>query len=95
MEMLVFWRSKEESGKFLRGHHSLPELSFGATLDLVRNTLEIVKDKAGGMYQQSQLQQKLLVAQFQNSEFGSSQDPLAVELSTSQSFIEWDFENRG
>ncbi|KAA1076176.1 hypothetical protein PGT21_035449 [Puccinia graminis f. sp. tritici] len=95
MEMLVFWRSKEESGKVLQGHHSLPELSFGATLDLVRDTLEIVKDKAGGMYQQTQLQQKLLVAQFQNSEFGSSQDPLAVELSTSQSFIEWDFENKG
>jgi len=92
MDLILFWRTKE-SGKL--GHHYVPDLSVGTTVDLLGKTLELVKDKAGGMYQESQLQQRLLVNQLQNSEYGKSLDPIAVVVTTCQQFIEWDFEGKG
>lgn len=92
LNLLLFWRAKG-SGRL--GHHYIPDLKFGSTSDLVGSLIELVKDKAGGMYQESQIQQKLLIRQLRNSEYGQYQDPIEVDFRTDQQFIEWDFDQKG
>jgi hypothetical protein len=92
VDVVMFWRTK---GTGRQGHHYVPDLACGATRDLVENTLALVKDKAGGMYQESQIHQRLLVTQFHNSQYGTSSDPVAVHVATCQQFLDWDFEGKG
>ncbi|PLW17316.1 hypothetical protein PCANC_14138 [Puccinia coronata f. sp. avenae] len=92
VDVVMFWQTK---GTGRQGHHYVPDLACGATRDLVENTLALVKDKAGGMYQESQIHQRLLVTQFHNSQYGTSSDPVAVHVATCQQFLDWDFEGKG
>ncbi|KAI7956542.1 hypothetical protein MJO28_003637 [Puccinia striiformis f. sp. tritici] len=103
VDLMIFWRTvTTPSASALdpkkvekMGHHYIPDLKLGATTDLVGPTLELVKDKAGGMYHESQLLQKALVKQFQLSEYGLSSDPISIDVKISQPYVEWDFMANG
>ena len=79
----------------MAGNHHISDLKFGATKNIIEKTLRNFKGKSGGIYYESQVEQKLLIKQCEMSEFGRWQNPLTVDLEVSKEFFEWDFEKNG
>ncbi|WAR53588.1 hypothetical protein PtB15_3B96 [Puccinia triticina] len=90
--MVVFWRA---TGTGKQGHHQLSGLRLGASLDRLHATLARGAGTAGGMYRETQVLHKTLLAQLRASEFGASQDPVAVHVSLAHPVAEWDFATAG
>ncbi|KAG0147991.1 hypothetical protein CROQUDRAFT_433612 [Cronartium quercuum f. sp. fusiforme G11] len=93
VDLLVFWRTTT-SGR--SGHHHVADLRLGASADLVSPILSTVEGKAGGMYAESQAQQRRLVEEWARSEFGRSDDPIQIQLSVEGGdCLDWNFNKLG
>lgn len=95
VDLLVFWRTSGP-GPVRSGHHHVADLRLGVTSDVVSRILATIDGKAGGMYAESQREQRKLVEEWRRSEFGVSQDPLMVEVALEGGdHAEWDFRKLG
>ncbi|KAI8445195.1 hypothetical protein BY996DRAFT_7997921 [Phakopsora pachyrhizi] len=84
LDLVLLWRTTDSQRI---GHHYLSDLKFGI--------LESFEGKAGGMYEESQREQKALLGQWKRSEYGRMEDPIRVELEVENDFFDWNFKRDG
>lgn len=91
--MIVLWRTSD--GR--KGHHHVADLRLGATSNVINPILESVKGKSGGIYAESQAEQRKLIDELSKSEFGRfDENQIDVQVRVIGGFYQdWDFGNLG